>query len=116
MSDGEEPGAEAAYLPVAIDRFKRSDEDLVRGVLRALSAAEPDEAIAVDGVKVAIVERGERVPIGAGMGNENGIRLTIGDGTVWRVEATKDSGHVLAFARTCVGVCSVKVNREARKR
>jgi hypothetical protein len=116
MSDGEKPGAEAAHLPVAIDRLQGTDEDLVGGVLRSLRAAESDEAITVDGVKVTIVERGERVPIGADMGDENGIRLAVSNGPFRLVEATKGCGPGLAFATTCVGVCSVKVNQDARKR
>src|SRR5918994_7261472 len=105
MSDGEEPGAHAAGLLIPVDRFQCADEDLVRGVLSTLGAAESDEAVAVDRVKVAVVERGERVPIAVGMRDEDGIGLAVGDGPFPQMEAAKRCAHGLALATTCVGIC-----------
>jgi len=56
-----------------------SSEDLVRGVLGALGAAESDVAVAIDGVKVAVVERGKRVPIATGTSDEDSIGQVVGD-------------------------------------
>jgi hypothetical protein len=67
---------------------------------------------------VAIVERGDRVPIVAGMRHGDRMGRAVGDGPFSHVQMAvrKKSAHGLALVTNRVGICSVRVNRRAEER
>lgn len=73
VSDGVEPGAEAAGFPVARQGRQRLGEDLLRGILRRLLTAEQAVAVAVHPGEVAVIDRGEGGVILACMQHQVGV-------------------------------------------
>jgi hypothetical protein len=63
VGDGEEPGAEAARLPVLRERGQGLEKRLAGGILGGLGVVQLAQAIPVDRGEVAVVEPGEGVSV-----------------------------------------------------
>jgi hypothetical protein len=88
----------------------------MRCVFRALGTPEPDVAIAIDGIEVAVVKRPKRVPIALGSGHEGGIGLAVEDDPIPEVVATKETAHGRTLATIDGDSGSTTVNRRRTKR
>ena len=108
MGDREEPGAERERIVIASVAWEGSErigEDEAGGILRIGPIAEPVIAIAIDGVEIALVERGERVRVALGAGDEHGFDVGLGRGNGGdggRMQRTRHAGAPVLKA-VCTG-------------